>query len=53
MSYDTMNCYKQTLKKYGLTITKIKKEAKKYNVSLNMDFIDEFKKTKKSRKKKK
>ena len=53
MSYDTINCYKQTLKKHGLTITKIKKEAKKYNVSLNMDFIDEVKKPKKSRKKKK
>jgi len=53
MSYDTINCYKQTLKKHGLTIPKIKKEAKKYNVSLNMEFIDEVKKPKKSRKKKK
>lgn len=52
-SYDSMICYKQMLKKHGLTMTKIKKEAEKYKLSLNMMFIEEVKNPKKSRKKKK
>lgn len=39
--FDKMLCYKKTLKKHGLTITKIKKQAAKLNLTLNMKFINE------------
>lgn len=51
--FDKTQCYRQTLKKHGLNITKIKKEALKYNLTLNMNFINEVnKKQTKQRKKK-
>lgn len=40
--FDKMQCYKKTLKKHGLTITKIKKQAAKLGLTLNMDYINEI-----------
>lgn len=37
-----LQCYKKTLKKHGLTITKIKRQAQKLNLTLNMKFINEL-----------
>lgn len=39
--FSKMQCYKKILKKHGLTITKIKKQANNRKLTLNMDFINE------------
>ena len=39
--FSKIQCYKKILKKHGLTITKIKKQAKKCKLTLNMEFINE------------
>ena len=39
--FSKIQCYKKTLKKHGLTITKIKKQAKNCKLTLNMEFINE------------
>lgn len=49
-----MVCYKKIMKKMGETISSLKKQAKSFNLTLNMNFVEEMckKKKKKTRKKK-
>ena len=51
--FDKMPCFRQTLKKHGLNITKIKKEAEKFNLTLNMDFVNEVKEKQSTKRRKK
>lgn len=51
--FTKMTCYKKTMKKMGETITTLKKQAKKLDLTLNMEFIEEMCKTKTKRQPKK
>ena len=52
-TFDKIQWYLKILKKHGLTLTKIKKEAVKYNITLNMEYVNEMKKSTKGKKEKK